>query len=102
MNKENLTLFGMDKTIVTACFASVLSEVGETNQKIRASGGHRGVVDELKARGLYTPEFISEEFIRVENGESREPRRVREFIHDVGWAAEMLILEEVQKKPKKK
>lgn len=88
-------LYGMDNKIVVACFASVLSELEDTHSRSqrRLRGGHRTVIDELKADGHYTPEWISQEFIKVENGESRESRRIRDFVHDVGWAAELKILE---------
>lgn len=83
----------MDNKIVVACFASVLSELEDFNKRTRIAGGRRGVIDELKAAGHYTPEWISAEFVRVENGDSKESRRIRDFIHDVGWAAELKILD---------
>lgn len=84
---------GMDQEKVIACFVEIMGELGRMNDKIRHAGGSRGVIDELKARGIYTPEWISAEFVKVENKESRESRRVREFVHDIGWAAEMRLLE---------
>lgn len=95
MTEENITLHGMDNKIVVACFASVLSELEDTHSRTRQrlGGGHRTVIDELKADGRYTAEWVSKEFVRVENGDSRESRRIRDFVHDVGWAAELKIPE---------
>jgi len=89
-----LTLTTMDRVKVVAAFKEALDTMGRTNDLIRKYNGKRGVIDEMKAAGIYDAEFIADEFVRVVNGDSQYSRRIRDFISDIGWIAEMKLIEE--------
>lgn len=70
-----------------------LDEVETFNKYIRSRGGRHGVVDELKRRGCYTPEWIRLEEEKVREKRSQESARVRDFVTSVADASALAMME---------
>lgn len=79
----------MNDTLLTACFASVMAELTEMKTKLRYKyiQLRRDAMDDLHSRECWTPEWVMKEYDLICRKASREPRRVRELIAYIGYAA---------------
>lgn len=91
-NEKNFHALDMDQKTIIRAFNFVMADYSLYRKEQQAKGRlKRSAFDEIAEADHWAPEWMSAEFVRVVNGESAEPRRVRDFVQIIGWKAEESI-----------